>query len=101
MTAFRALDGFPGSPAFLSIGHLRLFRLSAIIFDQLMYLLLVGVMIAIAEGTHVVSPLQGFVKLPIMGLFPVRPTGLCRYLERILPPGVILHNTVSSSKRIP
>lgn len=57
VATFRTLDGFPGSPAFSSVCHLRLLRLSAIILDQLMNLLLVGVMIAVAEGTHIVSPL--------------------------------------------
>lgn len=70
MTALRTLIRFPRSPAFSGVGHLWLLHLRAIVFDHLMNLLLIGMMIAVADRTHV-SSLQGFIKLPIMGLFPV------------------------------
>ena len=87
VTAFRTLDGFPGSSTFLSIGHFWLLRLSAIVFNQLI-LFLIRMMIAVTERTHM-RPLQGLTELPIMRLFSVW-SGLRRYFMRILPSGIIL-----------
>lgn len=89
MTALRTLIRFPGSPTFSGVGHLWLLYLRAIVFDHLMNLLLIGMMIAVTDRTHV-SSLQGFIKLPIMRLFPVWSAVLRLYLRCIIPSSVIL-----------